>query len=81
MQCFVFDQHTGYTPSDKVLQEMVKEAPAQINFTVFLSLFSEKLSGEYEMTAEAPGAPITRCGWSTRNMQRNDIVHWLIIYV
>lgn len=36
----------GLCPQDKILQDMVKEAPGQLNFTMFLSLFSEKLSGE-----------------------------------
>ncbi|XP_060564592.1 myosin regulatory light chain, smooth muscle isoform X5 [Ruditapes philippinarum] len=35
----------GLSPQDKILQDMVKEAPGQLNFTMFLSLFSEKLSG------------------------------------
>lgn len=35
----------GLGPSDKILQDMVKEAPGQLNFTMFLSLFSDKLSG------------------------------------
>ncbi|XP_045189420.1 myosin regulatory light chain, smooth muscle isoform X4 [Mercenaria mercenaria] len=35
----------GLSPQDKTLQDMVKEAPGQLNFTMFLSLFSEKLSG------------------------------------
>ncbi|XP_052229112.1 myosin regulatory light chain, smooth muscle isoform X4 [Dreissena polymorpha] len=36
----------GTVPSDTVLDGMVKEAPGnQLNFTAFLSIFSEKLSG------------------------------------
>ena len=38
---------TGLNPADKTLEGMVKETPGQLNFTAFLSLFSEKLSGEY----------------------------------
>nr|prf myosin:SUBUNIT=regulatory light chain [Macrocallista nimbosa] len=34
----------GACPQDSVLQAMVKEAP-QLNFTGFLNLFSEKMSG------------------------------------
>jgi len=34
----------GAVPQDSVLQTMVKEAP-QLNFTGFLGLFSEKMSG------------------------------------
>jgi len=35
----------GRIPPDEELQEMVKEAPGPINFTMFLNLFGEKLSG------------------------------------
>ena len=35
----------GRTPGDKDLKEMLAEAPGPLNFTMFLSLFSEKLSG------------------------------------
>lgn len=35
----------GRTPDDKDLKEMLAEAPGPLNFTMFLSLFSEKLSG------------------------------------
>lgn len=42
----IFNETLGVSPQDKVLQEMIKEAPGQLNFTMFLSLFSEKLSGE-----------------------------------
>lgn len=45
---------TGLCPSDKTLQDMVKEAPGQLNFTMFLSLFSEKLSGKW-VTSAASG--------------------------
>ena len=39
---------TGSVPGDSVLEGMVKEAPgSQLNFTAFLSIFSDKLSGEY----------------------------------
>lgn len=48
---------------------MVKEAPGQLNFTMFLSLFSEKLSGEYwrSVTYTARGAREAR-GARTRNV-------------
>ena len=39
----------GAVPSDKVLGEMVKEAH-QLNFTGFLSLFSEKMSGKFRVS-------------------------------
>lgn len=36
----------GVCPSDSVLENMVKEIPSgQVNFTAFLSMFSDKLSG------------------------------------
>lgn len=35
----------GRTPDDKDLKAMLAEAPGPLNFTMFLSLFSEKLSG------------------------------------
>ena len=31
----------------KVLEGMVSEAPAQINFTVFLNMLADKLTGKY----------------------------------
>jgi Ca2+-binding EF-hand superfamily protein len=34
----------GAAPQDSVLQAMIKEAP-QLNFTGFLNIFSEKMSG------------------------------------
>lgn len=30
------------------LEEMIKEAPGAINFTVFLTMFGEKLKGKWE---------------------------------
>lgn len=36
----------GVCPSDQTLENMVKEIPSgQVNFTAFLSMFSDKLSG------------------------------------
>ncbi|XP_052772366.1 myosin regulatory light chain, smooth muscle isoform X1 [Mya arenaria] len=36
----------GSVPGDSVLENMIKEAPGnQLNFTAFLSIFSDKLSG------------------------------------
>lgn len=37
----------GRNPSDKEIQEMLKECPGQLNFTAFLTLFGEKMHGEY----------------------------------
>jgi Ca2+-binding EF-hand superfamily protein len=35
----------GAVPGDKQLEDMIKEAPGPINFTVFLTLFGERLTG------------------------------------
>ncbi|XP_071168852.1 myosin regulatory light chain B, smooth adductor muscle-like isoform X2 [Mytilus edulis] len=35
----------GAVPQETVMKDMLKEAPGPLNFTMFLSLFSEKLSG------------------------------------
>jgi len=35
----------GRVPPDEELNTMLKEAPGQLNFTTFLNLFGEKLSG------------------------------------
>ena len=37
--------HTGQEPSDKVVDGMMSEAPGPLNFTMFLTLFGEKLTG------------------------------------
>merc|ERR1711868_308910 len=37
----------GKDPTDKYLEDMMKEAPGPINFTMFLTMFSEKLNEEY----------------------------------
>ena len=36
---------TGQDTKDELLEEMIAEAPGQINFTMFLTLFGEKLNG------------------------------------
>jgi len=35
----------GRVPSDEELNNMLKECPAQLNFTAFLTLFGDKVSG------------------------------------
>jgi len=35
----------GQTPKDEDIEEMISEAPGAINFTMFLTLMGEKLSG------------------------------------
>jgi len=35
----------GQIPADNVLDEMIKEAPGPINFTTFLTLFGDRLTG------------------------------------
>lgn len=37
--------HAGQEPSDKVVDQMMAEAPGPLNFTMFLTLFGEKLNG------------------------------------
>jgi len=36
---------TGKNPEDKYLDGMMNEAPGPINFTMFLTMFGEKLNG------------------------------------
>ena len=36
---------TGKAPTDKDLDGMMNEAPGPINFTMFLTMFGEKLNG------------------------------------
>ena len=38
----------GQEPSDSVVDGMMSEAPGPLNFTMFLTLFGEKLTGEWE---------------------------------
>ncbi|KAI8854781.1 hypothetical protein BC829DRAFT_439055 [Chytridium lagenaria] len=35
----------GQTPTDEYIDDMISEAPGSINFTMFLTLMGEKLSG------------------------------------
>ncbi|KAJ3086297.1 Myosin regulatory light polypeptide 9 [Quaeritorhiza haematococci] len=35
----------GQNPTDEYIDDMISEAPGSINFTMFLTLFGEKLSG------------------------------------
>ena len=37
--------YAGQEPSDKVVDQMMAEAPGPLNFTMFLTLFGEKLNG------------------------------------
>ncbi len=36
----------GQEPGDSVIDGMMKEAPGPLNFTMFLTLFGEKLTGK-----------------------------------
>ena len=36
---------TGKNPTDAYLEAMMNEAPGPINFTMFLTMFGEKLNG------------------------------------
>lgn len=40
----------GKDPTDDYLDGMMNEAPGPINFTMFLTLFGERLQGEWENT-------------------------------
>lgn len=40
--CFNF---TGKNPTEEYLEAMMNEAPGPINFTMFLTMFGEKLNG------------------------------------
>lgn len=42
MYCLAF---LGKNPSDEYLEAMMSEAPGPINFTMFLTMFGEKLNG------------------------------------
>ena len=35
----------GKNPSDELLDSMLADAPGQINFTMFITLFAERLAG------------------------------------
>lgn len=37
--------HAGKNPTDEYLEAMMNEAPGPINFTMFLTMFGEKLNG------------------------------------
>ena len=39
------DDFTGKNPTDEYLETMMNEAPGPINFTMFLTMFGEKLNG------------------------------------
>ena len=40
-----FTKNNFSDPSDKYLEDMMNEAPGPINFTMFLTMFGEKLNG------------------------------------
>lgn len=41
----LFILHAGKNPNDDYLEAMMNEAPGPINFTMFLTMFGEKLNG------------------------------------
>ena len=44
----IFLSHdAGQTPTDDFLEDMINEAPGSINFTMFLTLFGDRLAGAY----------------------------------
>ena len=44
---FMCHFHTGQEPNDQVVDGMMSEATGPLNFTMFLTLFGEKLTGMY----------------------------------
>ena len=42
---YVCMSYTGQEPNDQVVDQMMSEAPGPLNFTMFLTLFGEKLTG------------------------------------
>lgn len=36
---------SGQNPTDEYIEDMISEAPGSINFTMFLTLFGEKMTG------------------------------------
>ena len=40
-----FFSHPGKNPTEQYLEDMMSNAPGPINFTMFLTLFGEKLNG------------------------------------
>lgn len=43
----------GRQPSDDELKKMLSEAPGQLNFTAFLTLFGEKMHGTYSTSTHS----------------------------
>ena len=43
--CLLFSLAVGKDPTDQYLDKMMMEAPGPINFTMFLTMFGEKLNG------------------------------------
>ena len=43
--CKQYIVYTGKNPTDQYLEAMMNEAPGPINFTMFLTMFGEKLNG------------------------------------
>ncbi len=44
----------GKNPTDEYLEGMMNEAPGPINFTMFLTLFGERLQGEFKQLLCVP---------------------------
>ena len=45
--CYYTCTCVGQEPDDKTVDAMMSEAPGPLNFTMFLTLFGEKLNGLY----------------------------------
>lgn len=56
----------GQSPTDEYIEDMISEAPGSINFTMFLTLMGEKLSGtdpEHEILQAFEAFDEKKCGF------------------
>ena len=63
--------HSGQEPNDQVVDGMMSEAPGPLNFTMFLTLFGEKLTGMLCTTGQHYHDHI----WSLSNVHVQCHVH------
>lgn len=54
----IFDS-LGKDPSDEYLEEMLGQATGPINFTMFLTMFGEKLNGPTRKTSSKTRSPVS----------------------
>lgn len=53
--CWIFNATGRLNVKQEELDEMLKEAPGPINFTVFLTMFGEKLKGNVKQKVNSEG--------------------------